>query len=282
METHRLHGGCVDPVGPRARQVVIPSPPDLLALWEWGQGRGPACRALAVAALGGENLAAAAGQLPLPELDRQILRLHGQVFGASTEMVGRCPACSQPLELDLDVEAALGQMPPAPDALSADHGIVTNQGEGTTLPHVEVEVDGWSLRARPVLGDDLLALETARPADPVRFLFQRCVTSARRAGEAGDARAEALPAAAMNAVAVRLGELQESASIRMSLRCPGCAHVWSEGLDPAQVFWASLEIWAEQALRAVHALARAYGWREQDVLALGSLRRKRYLELAGA
>jgi len=44
-------------------------------------------------------------------------------------------------------------------------------------------------------------------------------------------------------------------------------------------FWAELAAEAKRLLREVDALARAYGWREADILALSSQRRHAYLEL---
>jgi hypothetical protein len=53
-------------------------------------------------------------------------------------------------------------------------------------------------------------------------------------------------------------------------------------LDPLSFLWHELEQWARQTLAAVHRLAGAYGWREQDILALSAKRRQIYLEMIGA
>jgi hypothetical protein len=52
-------------------------------------------------------------------------------------------------------------------------------------------------------------------------------------------------------------------------------------LDPAEFLWAAAEAQARRLLLEVDALARAYGWREPDVLALPPARRRAYLELVG-
>ncbi|HEX2516118.1 MAG TPA: phage baseplate protein, partial [Chloroflexota bacterium] len=39
---------------------------------------------------------------------------------------------------------------------------------------------------------------------------------------------------------------------------------------------------ARRLLREVHTLARAYGWREAEILALPGRRRQTYLDLVGA
>ena len=47
-------------------------------------------------------------------------------------------------------------------------------------------------------------------------------------------------------------------------------------------FWAEIDAWARRILREVNILARAYGWRESDILALGAVRRQIYLTMAQA
>ena len=53
------------------------------------------------------------------------------------------------------------------------------------------------------------------------------------------------------------------------------------GLRHRALLWSEIHAWARQLLRDVHALARAYGWREADILALSPTRRGIYLELLG-
>ena len=50
-------------------------------------------------------------------------------------------------------------------------------------------------------------------------------------------------------------------------------------LDLLDCAWTVVEAHARRLLGEVHRLARAYGWREHDVLALGAARRAAYLEL---
>ena len=66
----------------------------------------------------------------------------------------------------------------------------------------------------------------------------------------------------------------------IALRCPVCAHAWSQDFDIAAFFWAELEGRVERILREIHALAGAYGWTETEILELPPGRRQRYLELA--
>lgn len=64
----------------------------------------------------------------------------------------------------------------------------------------------------------------------------------------------------------------------LALACPACGHHWQEDADLGPFVWRKVDAWAEGLLDDVAQLARAYGWRESDVLALPPARRARYLE----
>jgi hypothetical protein len=72
------------------------------------------------------------------------------------------------------------------------------------------------------------------------------------------------------------------ADVRLALTCPACRHQWRSIFDIVTFFWIELDVWARRTLRDVHALARAYGWREADILALSPQRRQCYLEMISA
>jgi hypothetical protein len=46
-------------------------------------------------------------------------------------------------------------------------------------------------------------------------------------------------------------------------------------------FWSEINAWAYRLLGEVHSLASAYGWREEDILAMSPWRRHVYLEMVG-
>jgi hypothetical protein len=52
------------------------------------------------------------------------------------------------------------------------------------------------------------------------------------------------------------------------------------GFDIEEYFWVEVAARAMRILREIHILARAYGWREADILAMSTRRRQAYLELA--
>jgi hypothetical protein len=52
--------------------------------------------------------------------------------------------------------------------------------------------------------------------------------------------------------------------------------------DIGRYLWEELRAQAVRLLHEVHTLARFYGWREADILALSAARRHAYLELAAS
>jgi len=49
--------------------------------------------------------------------------------------------------------------------------------------------------------------------------------------------------------------------------------------DIVSFFWSEICVQAKRLLREVHILARAYGWREADILSMSAARRQLYLEM---
>jgi hypothetical protein len=49
--------------------------------------------------------------------------------------------------------------------------------------------------------------------------------------------------------------------------------------DIGAFLWEEIAAQARRLLREVHTLARAYGWREADILVMSAARRQAYLEM---
>jgi hypothetical protein len=110
-------------------------------------------------------------------------------------------------------------------------------------------------------------------------LLARCVLDARDAsGE--KVSAELLPSHVAAAIAREMAVADPGADVELDLTCPACEHRWQAVFDIAGFLWKEIQAWAQRALRDVHCLARAYGWREADVLALTPTRRQIYMELS--
>src|SRR5262249_27126413 len=146
-------------------------------------------------------------------------------------------------------------------------------------PTQGLEVDGYRVAFRLPASGDLVALSRATDRAAARsMLLDRCVLEAERSGERTNAAS--LPEHVVAAVAAGVAAADPQADVERDLSCPACAHAWRSAFDVAGFFWQEIHAWAKSMLRSVHALARAYGWREADVLALSPTRRQIYLELA--
>ena len=139
--------------------------------------------------------------------------------------------------------------------------------EDPEAPEAALE-DGTRLRA--ATSRDLAAALAS--AQPRLALAQACTA------EGTPAWTEARVAAAGAA----LQALDPQADIRLELECGECAMRWTAPLFVEPFLWRELSAWARARFDEVDRLARAYGWREADILALSPQRRRTYLELAAS
>jgi hypothetical protein len=230
--------------------MSAPAAAALVELVERGDGRPPLERAallLAETAAGGRDLTAGGRNAAL-------LALRAERLGDRLELAATCPACSAALELETSVTALLAMAPGA--------------GEGT----VEVEIAGLPCRFRLPLAQDLAAIiAEGQGEDPALRLARRCLEGP---GPAPENLRAALPA-----IDAAMDRADPMGDIRLEVACAECDHRWLARLDPLALLWDELSDAAGRVLREVHRLARFYGWREADILALSPWRRRRYLEL---
>ncbi len=90
-----------------------------------------------------------------------------------------------------------------------------------------------------------------------------------------------MPDQVVAAIAESMEALDPCADILLELKCGACGNEWQAPFDILGYFWAELAVHARRLLREVDVLARAYGWREADILSLSGRRRRAYLELSG-
>ena len=236
--------------------------PTLMAVWDAAAGLPATRRALALLAGGcPDETPETLGQLSVGRRDARLLTLRGWAFGSEIDSLADCPGCGECTELSFRVAdvLAVGGLDPQP-------------------PAVTVPMNGGELRFRLPNTLDLEAVEAARTEpERVAILLRQCRLPAGD-GEP-DAGADPLPDAVVAAVAERMAEADRHAGIELALSCPGCGHHWLAPFDIAQFVWSEVDAWARRTLYDVHVLARAYGWRESDVLALSPRRRQLYLEM---
>jgi hypothetical protein len=236
---------------------------DLLRVWEVGEDQHPLDRALTLLAatcpeLTWDELAA----LSIGQRDARLLTLREQISGPRLNGFVECPRCAERLEFDVAV-ADLRVME-APDLGEEAWELVTG---------------GLALRFRLPNSRDLAAvLGCQDPTAARNQLVQRCVLEASRDGV--PVAASELSADVVTRLARRMSECDPQAEVLLNLSCPVCDYAWKALFDIVAFFWAELAAQAKRLLREVHALARAYGWSEADVLDMSARRRRFYLEMA--
>jgi hypothetical protein len=239
---------------------------DVLRIWELGESQDPVDQALTILAaacpeLTTEQLA----DLSLGQRDRRLFILHQWLFGPDLRGFVQCPQCRERLEFTLGVPA-IGDAEPV-EAASEERVF---------------SAAGFDLRFRLPNSRDLIAAAACPDSRQARqLLVQRCLQEARREEETALTGGE-LPEAVMAHLATRLAECDPWQEVLLDLACPACGHRWQPLLDIVTFLWAELAAQAKRLLREVHTLARAYGWREADILALSLRRRQSYLEMVGA
>jgi len=235
---------------------------EILAVWERGQGRSAQEQALAPLRVafperGAEELA----RLPLGERDRLLLDLRRETLGAQLHGSASCPRCGVAIDFAVGVEEVLAA------------------GRGAPAERLEVAVSGWTLSLRLLDSRDLaFAAGAGDLAEARRRLVARAVVAAARRGR--EAAAGELP----EEVVAAAGELLEAhdplAVVPLAMACGRCGCEWQPLLDVAAFVWRELEARAERVMSDVDALAQAYGWSEETILAMSIARRQFYLDLA--
>jgi hypothetical protein len=235
---------------------------DIVRIWDQGQAWHPIDRALLL-------LAYALPEVPPEELpalsvgqrNLRLMQTRQLTIGDRLEGLVACPKCHESLEFNVQVTQLLL---PEPE-----------------IKVQELAIDAWRMRFRLPDSLDLAALLTCQDNVPAarQMLIERCQLAISREGE-GRSVAD-LPEEVILQLADAMSEADPLADMRFNLTCHACGHEWPALFDIVPFFWEELAALAKRLLGEVHRLARAYGWRESEILALSSRRRQTYLELVG-
>jgi hypothetical protein len=240
--------------------MTVPPASALLEVWERAFAQPLAVKAFALLALARpeaslEELAS----WTIGQRDRALLELRHGLFGAHLDAVATCPACAQQLELGFATQDVMAKSVQIPATL-------------------EVNAAGHRVRVRLPTVQDLTQLRAEHSA---MDLLERCLLEVRSKKKT-NVLVRALPNEVLTAINEAMSKADPQALIELALECPTCAHRWLSVFDIASYLWRELDTWARRTLQDVHQLARAYGWREADVLALSPTRRRLYLEMVSA
>jgi hypothetical protein len=239
-----------------------PTAAQLLDAWERALSESPTRRALSLLAAAHPELSEGElAALPIGRRDARLLRLRECLFGSQLLLVVPCPACGEQIESQVRTgDLAFDQKGPAPESYLATS-------------------NGYRITFRLPAGGDLMALPDDAAVEQSReLLLGRCVLDARDAQDVERSLPE-LPEAVRADLVAQMELADPGADIELAFDCPACAHRWQDTFDIGAFLWREIHAWAHRTLRDVHSLARAYGWREGDVLALSPTRRQIYLEL---
>ncbi|NJN85848.1 MAG: phage baseplate protein [Leptolyngbyaceae cyanobacterium SL_7_1] len=237
----------------------------ILQVWELGQTQHPIDRALTLLGFAlPDRSRQALSRLSIGQRDALLLRLRQRMFGEAMESFAVCPSCGESLEFTLKatelrlVEPSLAE-PPAYEWSIADYTLTV------TLP----------------TSQDLAAVvDCSDLATAQATLTQRCIQQVSCAGVA--IAPHSLPDAVLQQLAQQMADSDPQAELGLDLTCPACQSDWQVVFDIATFFWTELSVQAKRLLREVHRLARSYGWREADILAMSAMRRQFYLDLVDA
>ncbi len=236
----------------------------LLHVWERGQAQRPFDRAVTLLASGlPDQSPEAVAALTIGQRDAALFALREQSMGGQLQAFAECPACQAQLSFALRTEYLK-------NSASADGPAGTGS----------VNRDGISVTFRLPSSLDFAGLPTTSEGPAIRdWLARQCVLDAQRDGQPIDA--SELPLELIDEISEAMAREDPQAEILIHLSCPLCYHHWSDLFDIATFFWSEVTVMAKRLLADVDSLARRYGWREADILAMTPWRRHTYLTLGG-
>lgn len=186
------------------------------------------------------------------ERNRRCLDLHRRLVGRDIEAQAVCPHCRADIEFVVPV-ATICEQPPA-------------------AAHVILEVGGMPQAGRfrlPRMADlDRL------PRDLDERALAQCLADACRVEGEG-----LLPPEALTRLAEMFEQADPLAALEIALTCAECSTDFAVPVEPADLVAREIDRLVDRMLREVHLLASAYGWSEDQVLAIPAARRARYLAM---
>jgi hypothetical protein len=226
----------------------------IVELWEKGHNRHPLDRALLL--LGEHQSGQSYEHLadwPIGRRDAAVLELRMATFGALFNSYIDCPECRERLEFSFDGRT-IQQPYEAQDKI--------------------VEFEQWQFRL-PTTRDLAKVINEGYPeASAQRLLDLCCLTEKSR-------EKTEWPNTMVQSIETRMSDTDPQANIELDVACEMCGHTWQTVFDVCGFFWEEIEVCAKRLLQDVHSLACAYGWSEQEILALSDRRRQIYLEMVG-
>jgi hypothetical protein len=236
----------------------------VLHIWDLGVGLLPYEQALVILRVADRTTEAEGlWSLPIGERDMRLLRIREATFGPTMTARSACRRCGEMAEFELTTTEVIARGRPSADGRPA------GAQDGDTVVRVRL----------PTSRDLARVAALADPEDAALELARGCVEVASRGGEEVPSRS--LAAATLAAVAEAVRAADPLAEVLVTVPCPACGEVGETLFDIGSYLWDEIAAEARRLIHEVDLLARAYGWREQDVLTLAPHRRRAYVGLAG-
>lgn len=235
---------------------------DVITVWELGQRLHPLERAIVLLSVAyPDRSQQELARLSVGQRDRRLLALRQMTIGSQLNSLIACPNCGDRLEFTLNLsDICVGEL--------SDDVCIDNT----------IQIGEFECQFRLPNSLDLAQLTAAQTIDEAyRSLIEGCVLSVSQAGHF--VSWNVLPPEAMTQLAQHISDCDPQAEIMLDLDCPACGHHWQTLFDIVSFFWTELDSLARRLLQDVHVLAKAYGWREADILSMSATRRQFYLDM---
>jgi hypothetical protein len=237
----------------------------ILRAWERGIGRKTGERALEILAEAESNSSTdEIAALPIGVVEKRLLVAREATFGRRFCARFSCPACSEKLEFEF----------------SSDDFRDTQSSNLNSQP-APLQAGDFVLELRLPNSADLGFAARCNSVEAARQLVaRRCINTAYLRGAA--IAADEVPDSLVGDISQHLEASDSVGEKTLEITCPACQTRSRSHFDVASFFWAEIEAEALHLFRDIHCLARGYGWREADILAMTPMRRRAYLEMLQA
>jgi len=191
--------------------------------------------------------------------------LRESIFGKEMPCLVNCPRCGEHLEISLNISDIL---------------VSQNDRDLDLAASTSIYAGDYCISFRLPNSVDIEAISGCYDVDSGKeLLLKRCLSTILKNGY--EISFDELPSEALDAVISGMADADPQADVLIPLSCSICGNKWQEGFDIASFLWMELDAWANRTLLEVHSLASAYGWSEDEILALSPWRRQFYLEASG-
>ena len=231
----------------------------LLSLWESGQMLHPLDRGLLVVR---SALARTADESvtdwPLGARNEILAKIHYECFGALLQGWTECEACGEKLEFSVDSQALIRRQEDRNTEAIRVKGQTFRVPTSRDLAQIagEHDVETAAMRLR----------DSCRIPDSETHCAEGEVMAAWSSED-------------LEELGERMMRADPLAEITLSFECPSCKSASEQTLDLPAFLWAEIDTYARRLFEEIHVLAAAYGWSEENILALSEARRALYLRM---